>query len=131
MPQNFNSTKGSGIVIATANSTEIGKIAKSLGKAKKDKTQLQKRLNKLGWSQVIAAVVCAGIVLLGIYLWNTVDIYPEGLLVAISTAVAIVPEGLLPVVTLTLTLGMMRNFSVSLHTRCQKNGQVKCNCEKD
>lgn len=40
--------KGKGICVLTGTKTEIGKIAESLSKGKKEVTKLEKRLNRLG-----------------------------------------------------------------------------------
>ena len=60
---------------------------------------------KLGKVLIVVALVSIGLVLLAGWGWGTFDPYPEGLHSAISTAVAIIPEGLPPVITLTLALG--------------------------
>lgn len=63
-------------------------------------------MDKLGFFLVISAIVCVGLVLAGGWAHRTFPVYPKGLQVGISTAVAIIPEGLVPIVTLTLTSGM-------------------------
>lgn len=98
-----------GVVVNTGQRTELGRIAESLSKSKKETTLLQKRLDRLGQVVVAAAVVCCVLVLLTGWAWGTFDnVWNDGLVTAVSTAVAIIPESLLPVLTLALTLGVRR-----------------------
>jgi potassium/sodium efflux P-type ATPase len=101
--------RAKGIVFATGTGTEIGSIAKSLSKAEKGKTPLQKRLDRLGQVLVVFAALAVVIVLLTGWAWGTFDdVWDDGLSVAVSAAVAIIPESLIPVLTLTLTIGVRR-----------------------
>eukprot|EP01119_Soliformovum_irregulare_P014557 TRINITY_DN397_c0_g1_i1.p1 TRINITY_DN397_c0_g1~~TRINITY_DN397_c0_g1_i1.p1 ORF type:complete len:1009 (+),score=350.20 TRINITY_DN397_c0_g1_i1:100-3027(+) len=100
--------KGKGIVIATGQSTQLGKIAESIKNAKKEKTPLQKKIDKLGLVLVIISVLSIGLVLLGLWAHNTAEIYPEGLQVGVVVAVALIPEGFTAIMTLTMTLGVKR-----------------------
>ncbi|PRP84004.1 hypothetical protein PROFUN_08601 [Planoprotostelium fungivorum] len=106
MSSGISKGKGRGVVIRTGNSTEIGKIAKTLTKSQKGKTPLQKRLDRLGILLCIVAVICIAIVLLTGWGWRTFSVYPEGLRVAVATAVAVIPQSIVVVVTLTLTVGI-------------------------
>ena len=96
--------RGRGLVVATGMQTQIGQIAEMLQSVEIESTPLQRRLDQLGrvlgWA---ALAVCGGVFLLG---WAR-GIEPlEIFLVAVSLAVAAVPEGLPAVVTITLALGM-------------------------
>jgi Ca2+-transporting ATPase len=96
--------RGKGLVVATGMQTQIGQIAEMLQSVEVEDTPLQRRLDQLGkvlgWA---ALAVCGGVFLLG---WAR-GIEPlEIFLVAVSLAVAAVPEGLPAVVTVTLALGM-------------------------
>ncbi len=96
--------RGRGLVVETGMHTQIGKIATMLQTVETEPTPLQLRLDQLGkvlgWS---ALVVCAGVFLIG---WLRGFELLEMFLVAVSLAVAAVPEGLPAVVTITLALGM-------------------------
>lgn len=101
--------KGRGIVVYSGRNTQMGKIADSITGATKGKTQLQIRMENLGKVLVVIATIATLLVLLGVFIYrekHEFEIYPEGLEVGIATAIAIIPEGLIPVVTLTLTLGV-------------------------
>ena len=96
--------RGKGMVVATGMRSQIGQIAEMLQAVEIEDTPLQRRLDQLGkvlgWA---ALVVCGGVFVLG---WAR-GIEPlEIFLVAVSLAVAAVPEGLPAVVTVTLALGM-------------------------
>eukprot|EP01116_Phalansterium_solitarium_P022864 TRINITY_DN7725_c0_g1_i1.p1 TRINITY_DN7725_c0_g1~~TRINITY_DN7725_c0_g1_i1.p1 ORF type:complete len:1043 (-),score=33.77 TRINITY_DN7725_c0_g1_i1:264-3317(-) len=98
--------RGLGIVVAIGMNTQIGKIAESIGQKKDEKSKLAKRLEKLAIVLTICAVLTIGLVLLAVYLYGTTSVYPHGLEFGISVAIAIIPEGLTPVLTLTLTVGV-------------------------
>ncbi len=98
--------RGFGVVVTTGHSTEIGKIASLLQTYKEESTPLQKKLNQLGKILGIATIIICLLVLLS-GLWQGRDLL-EMLLVAISLAVAAIPEGLPAIVTIVLALGMNR-----------------------
>ena len=98
--------RGQALVVATGMQTELGKIANLIQQVPQEATPLQKRLDRLGKNMALVGVVTAGLILV-IGLWNGDDIR-HMLLTAVSVAVAIVPEGLPAVVTITLALGAQR-----------------------
>lgn len=91
------------VVTATAKATEIGKIAGMLGE-KSEETPLQKRLSRLskilGWG---AIACCAVIFVIGVIRKNSPL---QSLMLAISLAVAAIPEGLPAIVTIVLSRGV-------------------------
>jgi Ca2+-transporting ATPase len=98
--------RGLGVVIATGMQTELGKIAELLQQTAAEPTPLQRRLDRLG--KMLAGVgvaIAALIAAIGMYRGDELS---HMLLTAISVAVAIVPEGLPAVVTITLALGAQR-----------------------
>lgn len=98
--------RGSGIVVATAMDSEIGKIASMLKNQKENATPLQQRLFFL--SKVLgglAVFIC--ILMFFIAVVQKRDLF-EMLLTAISLAVAAIPEGLPAVVTISLALGVVK-----------------------
>ena len=98
---------GKGIVVGTGMNTEIGKIADMLGGESDTQTPMQVRLEKLGKIIGIASVViCIVIFLIGI-LNNDRDPV-KMFMVAVSLAVAAIPEGLPAISTIILSMGVRR-----------------------
>ncbi len=117
--------RGTGVVIATGMGTEIGKIAEMLQTYEEEQTPLQVKLDNLGKTIGIATLVISAVVgILGIVrgtdlavlftsgpaayfgLEETVPTLIDMFMVAVSLAIAAVPEGLPAVVTISLALGM-------------------------
>ena len=98
--------RGLALVIATGMQTELGKIADLIQQVKQENTPLQRRLDALGKNLALIGVgIAALIFVLGILRGDELR---HMLLTAVSVAVAIVPEGLPAVVTITLALGAQR-----------------------
>ena len=98
--------RGVALVTATAMATELGQIAELINTAGGESTPLQQRLDGLARVLVIGALALVGLVmllgaLLGQDLLNLLE-------VSLSMAVAIVPEGLPAVITVTLAIGTQR-----------------------
>ncbi len=101
-----NYGRGSGIVIATGMNTEFGHIATLLETVDTRTTPLQQNLDRVGHLLARAAfAVVAIIVLLG--LWRGQP-FIEMLIFGIALAVAVVPEALPAVVTISLAIGVQR-----------------------
>ncbi len=98
--------RGTGVVVATAMDTEIGKIAEVLEEHEDESTPLQKRLHELGRILGFAAMgICALIFIIA--LLQKRDLF-EMFLTALSLAVAAIPEGLAAIVAMVLALGITR-----------------------
>lgn len=98
--------RGRAIVVATGMHTEFGKIAQMLQTVETGKTPLQENLDKVGHTLARAAfVVVAIIVALGLFRGQP---FIEMLIFGIALAVAVVPEALPAVVTISLALGVQR-----------------------
>lgn len=98
--------RGKGLVVATGEDTEIGKIATSLSQYQEEQTPLQRKLAGLSKTLGILVVgVCVLVFIVGI-LYKLELI--ENLLTSVSLAVAAIPEGLPAIVTIVLSLGMGR-----------------------
>jgi len=98
--------RGRAVLTAIGMQTELGKIASLIQQTGVEQTPLQRRLDQLGKLLAIIGVVIAGFIFL-LGLWRGDDLR-HMLLTAVSVAVAIVPEGLPAVVTITLALGAQR-----------------------
>ena len=98
--------RGVALVTATGMATELGQIAELINTAGGESTPLQQRLDGLANVLVVSALALVAVVVaLGLLLGQD----PLNLLeVALSMAVAIVPEGLPAVITVTLAIGTQR-----------------------
>ena len=96
--------RGRGIVVGTGMSTQIGEIAELLQSVEQEQTPLQKRLDQLGRTLGWAALAVCGLVFIVGWLRGTPPL--EMFIIAVSLAIAAVPEGLPAVVTISLALGM-------------------------
>ncbi|KAI9303183.1 potassium/sodium efflux P-type ATPase [Cunninghamella echinulata] len=98
-------TKGRGKAIVTAigMQTEIGRIAKRLlDSGDQQKTPLQKSLDRMAVALLAIAIISV-IIVFGVAKFNISD---DVILYAISTAISVIPEGLVAVVTLTQAFGI-------------------------
>ncbi len=99
---------GQAVITAIGMETELGQIAQSLQTVETEPTPLQKRLAQLGRALALAAVVIVGLVfVMGLLRGEEPRLM---LLTAMSLAVAVVPEGLPAVATVTLAVGARRMF---------------------
>ena len=96
--------RGQGVVVGTGMSTQIGMIAELLQSVEQEQTPLQKRLDQLGRTLGWAALAVCGLVFV-LGWWRGTDPL-EMFIIAVSLAIAAVPEGLPAVVTISLALGM-------------------------
>ncbi len=100
--------RGTAVVTSTGMKTELGNIATLLQAVEDEQTPLQHKLDQVGKTLAIAGVLVAGVIsALELLRPNPVP-FGEVLLTAVSVAVAIVPEGLPAVVTITLAIGAQR-----------------------
>ncbi len=103
--------RGEGVVVATAMSTEIGKIASILDEDNDEMTPLQRRLDELGRILGFLAIgICALIFIIALI--QKRDLF-EMFLTAISLAVAAIPEGLAAIVAIVLALGVTRMSKIN------------------
>ncbi len=104
--------RGVAVVTAVGMDTEMGKIAGALAAAKDEVTPLQKKLNQL--SKILSVlvlgvcVVVFAVDILRIVPNVTFDALLKTFMVAVSLAVAAVPEGLAAVVTIVLSMGVTK-----------------------
>ena len=98
--------KALGVVTATANNTEIGKIANILFNTKKEITPLQKSINKIG--KIITWTVLAVCVVILIFELVAGHGALNAIMTSVSLAVAAIPESLPAVITIILALGVQQ-----------------------
>ncbi|MBC5775404.1 cation-translocating P-type ATPase [Pontibacter sp. KCTC 32443] len=98
--------RGTAVVTGTGMQTELGKIADLLQEVEAKQTPLQKKLDQLGKLLAILGFVAAALMLvIGVLIGEPLE---DMFLTAVSLAVAVVPEGLPAVVTITLAIGAQR-----------------------
>jgi Ca2+-transporting ATPase len=98
--------RGEAVVVSTGMATEIGKIATLLQKSTKEITPLQRNLEQVG--RILAILVGAVCLLvLGVGALHGIPLLTM-FLIAVSLAVAAIPEGLPAIVTIVLALGTQR-----------------------
>ena len=103
--------RGTAEVTATGMDTEMGRIAEALAQAEEEVTPLQKKLNELSKILTILVLVISVLVfIVGVVKAGTLDVHValDSFMVAISLAVAAIPEGLAAVVTIVLSMGVTR-----------------------
>ena len=103
--------RGRAIVTGTGSATEIGKIAHSLETTEESETPLQKELDRVGKALGIAVVIIAIAMVVTIFVLedvSTLGDLVDVMLLAVSLAVAAVPEGLTAITTIVLSLGTQR-----------------------
>lgn len=99
--------RGKGIVVSIGMQTEVGKIATMLDSVDDSETPLSRRLEALGKTLGIAAlVICLVIFAVGSFVHGR-EIF-EMFMTAVSLAVAAIPEGLPAISTIVLSIGVQR-----------------------
>ena len=98
--------RGRAVVVATGMGTEFGKIAQMLQTVKTGRTPLQENLDQLG--RTLAKAACAVVVaIVALGLWRGQP-FIDMLIFGVALAVAVVPEALPAVVTISLAIGVQR-----------------------
>ncbi len=103
--------RGKAVIVATGMETEMGKIAGALAAAEEEQTPLQKKLDSLGKTlSFLVLGICVFIFLFNLVMKGNYSL--NGILstfmVAVSLAVAAIPEGLATVVTVVLSIGVTK-----------------------
>jgi Ca2+-transporting ATPase len=99
-----------GVVVATGNRTELGKINALLDQAAPLETPLTRQLKKVTlWITVAVVAMVVVLVAFGVLIKGAP--IPEALMVAVSLAAAAIPEGLPSVITIALAIGVRRMAS--------------------
>lgn len=106
--------EGTAVVCETGDSAEIGRISQLVSSVEKTKTNLLVQLEILGiWIAVFVVVIAIGAFFLGMFgpfkdIWEDEGktVWEQAFKNAVAIAVAMIPEGLPAVVTITLALGV-------------------------
>ncbi|MFX1499683.1 MAG: cation-translocating P-type ATPase [Promethearchaeota archaeon] len=128
---------GEGIVIGTGMKTEIGKIAESLQEETVELSPFQKEVNRFGkLLGIIIIVICFAIFFIDLIILLVTEFNFDELVqafeIAISLAVSAVPEGLIVVITIVMSIGMNkmanRNALVRKLTAVETLGRLNVIC---
>lgn len=98
---------GAGVVVGTGAATEIGRISTLMGQVEVLSTPLLRQVDRFSRIFGLAVLVCAALLFVfavGVRSYGLLD----ALMAVVSLAVAVVPEGLLAVMTITLAIGVQR-----------------------
>ncbi len=101
--------RGSAVITNTGMTTEMGKIASALSQTVDETTPLQKKLNQLGKTlSWLVLGICVFIFAFSLFMGGDFSLRNilETFMVAVSLAVAAIPEGLATVVTVVLSIGV-------------------------
>jgi len=131
-----NYGRGKSVVVSTGMNTQLGMIATMLQRVETEETPLQRRLDSLGkvlgWGSLI---VCGLVFVIGVIRFllepghasffspEALTHFTESFMIAVSLAIAAVPEGLPAVVTISLALGMRE--MVQRHALIRKLSSVE------
>ena len=96
-----------GVVVATGDATELGRINALLNQTGQMETPLTRQLAKVS-NGITVAVVGVVAILIGFGIWVKDAPLGDSLMVAVSLAVAAIPEGLPAVITICLAIGVRR-----------------------
>lgn len=99
--------RGNGVVVATGKNTEIGKIGTLLTEIKPLTTPLLRSMDTFGrWLSLAIVLLAVFTFLVGVFVWNeSVELM---FMAAVGLAVAAIPEGLPPTLTIILSIGVTR-----------------------
>ncbi len=106
--------RGRAVVVACGMDTEMGKIADALAQAEEGQTPLQVKLDELSRALTILVVAISAIVFLtgfvkhGLGFISDLGLVLNTFMIAVSLAVAAIPEGLVAVVTIVLSMGVTK-----------------------
>lgn len=105
---NVTSGKALGVVVAVGKNSEFGKIEKILNTQKKEKTPLEKNIDKIGKFLTFSILAIVAIVFLVQVLFNKNITIMQALLTSVALAVAAIPESLPAVITIIMALGVQK-----------------------
>ena len=99
--------RGLGIVVATGFNTEVGKISESLQQTAAITTPLLRQMNEFGrWLTLIIVALALAVFLVGALVWHNIS--SEMFMAIVGLTVAAIPEGLPPIMTIILAIGVTK-----------------------
>ena len=99
--------QGRGVVVATGDATEIGRISQLLSEVERLETPLLRKMAVFGrWLSLAIVLISALVFAIGTLVWQHTPV--DMFMAAVGLAVAAIPEGLPAVITVTLALGVQR-----------------------
>ena len=127
--------RGKAVVTATGMDTEMGKIANAIEQAADNTTPLQKKLNQLSKTLSFLVIgICVFMFVFSLFRAGNLSgpIVLDTFLIAVSLAVAAIPEGLAAVVTIQLSIGVTkmakRNAVIRKLTAVETLGSTQVIC---
>ena len=96
------------IVVQTGKNSELGKIAKMLSSGLKEKTPLEKNIDKIGKVLTISILIIVAIILATQLVFNKNQSILNAVLSSVALAVAAIPESLPAIITIIMAIGVQR-----------------------
>ena len=103
--------RGTAVITETGMQTEMGKIATALNETQQEETPLQQKLNELGKKlSYLVLIICVFIFAFNLFMGGEFSLTAvlNTFMIAVSLAVAAIPEGLATVVTVVLSIGVTK-----------------------
>ncbi len=103
--------RGTAVITDTGMQTEMGKIATALNETQQEETPLQQKLNELGKKlSYLVLIICVFIFVFNLFMGGEFSLTAvlNTFMIAVSLAVAAIPEGLATVVTVVLSIGVTK-----------------------
>jgi magnesium-transporting ATPase (P-type) len=101
------SGRGTGVVVATGNKTELGRINQLLAAVSALETPLLRQIKKFGYA-ITAVIAVVGILVFAYGKWVKGMDFVELFQAVVGIAVSVIPEGLPAIITITLAIGVQR-----------------------
>jgi calcium-translocating P-type ATPase len=101
------SGRGTGIVVATGDHTELGRINQMMAAVSALETPLLRQIKKFGYA-ITAVIAVVSVIVFGFGRWVREMPFVEIFQAVVSIAVSVIPEGLPALITVTLAIGVQR-----------------------
>ena len=99
--------QGSGVVVATASKTELGRISTLIGSVESLQTPLVLQIDRFGRQLTIGILLAAVLVFAFAYFWRGYDL-GDAFMIVVGLTVSAIPEGLPAIMTIALAIGVQR-----------------------